>query len=98
MKLEVLFRAARIPVPEGAGERDVRSIAYDSRRVGEGGLFVAIEGFHRDGHEFASDAAARGAVAIVAQRDVPVGVPVAVVADSRIALADLASEFFDHPT
>ena len=34
----------------------------------------------------------------MAQRDVPVGVPVAVVADSRIALADLASEFFDHPT
>ena len=98
MRLEALFRAARIPVPEGAGERDVRSIAYDSRRVREGGLFVAVEGFHRDGHDFAADAAARGAVAVVAQRDVPVGVPVAVVADSRIALADLASEFFDHPT
>lgn len=76
----------------------MRAIAYDSRKVAPGSLFVAIEGFHRDGHDFVADAVKRGAVAVVAQRKVRTKVPVAVVADSRAALADLAAELFDHPT
>jgi UDP-N-acetylmuramoyl-L-alanyl-D-glutamate--2,6-diaminopimelate ligase len=98
MKLGPLLASANVPVPAGAEELDVRSIAYDSRKVAPGSLFVAIEGFHRDGHEFVADAVKRGAVAVVAQRKVRTKVPVAVVADSRAALADLAAELFEHPT
>jgi UDP-N-acetylmuramoyl-L-alanyl-D-glutamate--2,6-diaminopimelate ligase len=98
VKLEALLRGARIPIPEGTGDRDVRSIAYDSRHARDGTLFVAIEGFHRDGHEFAADALARGAVAVVAQRDLALAGPVIVVPDTRVALADLAAELYDHPT
>jgi UDP-N-acetylmuramoyl-L-alanyl-D-glutamate--2,6-diaminopimelate ligase len=98
VKLDALLQAAGIPVPEGAGAIDVRQIAYDSRRTKEAALFVAIPGFHRDGHAFAADAVARGAVAAVAEHPIEVRVPVAVVPDARRALADLAAEFFDHPT
>jgi UDP-N-acetylmuramoyl-L-alanyl-D-glutamate--2,6-diaminopimelate ligase len=98
LKLGALLGGANIPVPEGAADLDVRQVTYDSRRVKEGALFVAIPGFHRDGHAFAADAVRRGAVAVIAERPLDVGVPVAPVPDARAALADLATEFFDHPT
>jgi UDP-N-acetylmuramoyl-L-alanyl-D-glutamate--2,6-diaminopimelate ligase len=98
MRLSVLLAAAGARLGEGEADAEVRSIAYDSRRVEPGALFVAIPGFHRDGHEFVPDAVARGAVAVVAERPVRVPVPLAVVADSRLALSALAAEFFDHPT
>ena len=98
MKLGALLSQARIPVPDGAADRDVRAIAYDSRKVKEGSLFVAIPGFHRDGIDFVPDAVKNGAIAVVAERKVRMTLPVAVVPDARAALADLAAEFFDHPT
>jgi len=98
MKLGVLLGAASARVEGDARHIDVRGIAYDSRKAQPGTVFVAVPGFHRDGHDFARDAVARGAVAIVAERPLDVSVPVAVVPDVRAALADLAAEFFDHPT
>ena len=98
MKLAALFDASAIVVPPGAEDIDVRAIVYDSRKVAPGSLFVAIEGFHRDGHDFVADAIKRGAVAVVAQRAVHAKVPVAVAPDTRVALADLAAEFYEHPT
>lgn len=98
MKLARLLDACGIAVPAGAGLLDVRTLAYDSRRAGPGSLFVAIGGFHRDGHDFVGDAVGRGAIAVVAERPVAAAVPVAVVADARGALADLAAELFDHPS
>jgi len=98
LKLGPLLESAKVPVPAGAAELDVRAIAYDSRKAAPGSLFVAIEGFHRDGHDFVADAVKQGAVAVVAQRRVRAQVPVAIVADSRAALADLAAEVFEHPT
>src|SRR5438477_1962177 len=98
MKLGALFEACRIPVPEGAADVDVRALAYDSRKAGPGAVFVAISGFHRDGHEFVKDAVTRGAVAVVAEKKIRTKAPIAVVPDTRAALADLAAELFDHPT
>jgi UDP-N-acetylmuramoyl-L-alanyl-D-glutamate--2,6-diaminopimelate ligase len=98
MKLGALLAQARIAVPDGAADRDVRAIAYDSRKVKEGSLFVAIPGFHRDGTDFVPEATKNGAVAVVSQRKVRTKTPVAVVPDVRAALADLSVAFFDHPT
>ena len=98
MKLGALLEATKVAVPEGAAALDIRQIAYDSRKAKEGALFVAIPGFHRDGHIFAKDAVGRGAVAVVAEHPIDAGVPVALVVDARAALADIAAEFFDHPT
>lgn len=98
MKLGPLLEQCGIVVPDGSAGIDVRALVYDSRRVVPGALFVAIPGFHRDGAAFVADAVARGAVAVVTEQPVAAGVAVALVVDTRAALADLAAEYFDHPT
>jgi len=98
MKLGPLLAQCGITVPDGSSAMDVRALVYDSRRATAGALFVAIPGFHRDGAAFAADAVARGAVAVVTEQTAAVGAPVAIVPDARAALADLAAEFYDHPT
>lgn len=83
---------------------DIVGISYDSRRVNPGFLFVAIPGFHVDGHRFIGDAVGRGAVAVVIQEDrkgqvasMPAPPVVVSVPDSRRALAELAAAFYDYP-
>ena len=71
------------------GARVTGDVELDSRRVGAGGLFVALAGERVDGHEHAAGAVAAGAVAALAAR--PVGVPAVVVPDVRDALAALAT-------
>ena len=68
--------------------------SVDSRRVVEGGLFVAIAGERVDGHDFAGDAVKAGAVACLAAR--PVGVPAVVVDDPTVALGRLARAVLDR--
>ena len=76
--------------------RDVRDIAFDSRKVGAGSLFFAIPGAKADGLTFAAQAAAQGAVAIVAERAPAqaLDAPVIVVRDVRLALAHAAARQF----
>ncbi|SHI67572.1 UDP-N-acetylmuramoyl-tripeptide--D-alanyl-D-alanine ligase [Nocardiopsis flavescens] len=66
----------------------VTGIAYDSRRVAPGDLFVALNGEGRDGHDFAPSAIGAGAVAVLASR--PLDVPAVVVDDPLTALGELA--------
>ena len=75
-------------------------VTHDSRRVESGSVFVALRGLKSDGVEFAPQAIAAGAAAVVAERPTtgPVDVPWIVVTDARLALALLAAEFFEHPS
>ena len=78
---------------------EVRGLAYDSRRVGKGGLFFAIPGDHTDGHRFVGEAVAAGAIAAVVEHEIPdTGVPQLVVANARHALADAADLWFGEPS
>jgi UDP-N-acetylmuramoyl-L-alanyl-D-glutamate--2,6-diaminopimelate ligase len=81
-------------------EVDCTGIAYDSRRVAPGMVFVAVPGMKADGVQFASQAITSGAAAIVAEQPAPTPAPVpwVVVPSARLALAVLATEFFDHPS
>ena len=79
MRLGPLLGACGLAAPAGAADLEVARIVYDSRKAGAGSLFVAIPGFHRDGAQFAADAVARGAVAVVAEGELGgLSVPVAV--------------------
>jgi UDP-N-acetylmuramoyl-tripeptide--D-alanyl-D-alanine ligase len=69
-------------------------VVADSRRVGPGGLFVAVKGERVDGHDFAAGAVEAGAIAVLAER--PVGVPAVVVDDSVAALGSLARSVVDQ--
>ncbi len=67
-------------------------VVVDSRLAVAGSVFIAMRGESTDGHEFASAAVEAGAVLVVAERQLTVGVPVVVVRDSLTALAELARE------
>ncbi|HEX8969869.1 MAG TPA: UDP-N-acetylmuramoyl-L-alanyl-D-glutamate--2,6-diaminopimelate ligase, partial [Chloroflexota bacterium] len=80
---------------------EIGGIAYDSRRVEPGDLFVAIPGLERDGLDFVPQALARGAVAIVAESDAAAcadGRAWVRVPRARAALADLSAVFWGHPS
>jgi len=83
-------------------DREVFDIAHDSRKVRPGSLFVAVRGFHSDGHQFIPQAVQAGAVAIVAEKGRNEAAfrmtPMIVVDDSRRALALLAAAFYGHPS
>src|SRR3954463_9583743 len=84
----------------GAGPHDVEitGLAYDNRAVGPGTLFFCVPGFTRDGHDFAPDAVARGAGALVVTRPLGLGVPEVLVDDVRAAMARAAARFYGDPT
>src|ERR687897_3273652 len=83
----------------GSGpDTDVADLAYDNRAVKPGTLFFCVPGFTRDGHDFAPDAVARGAAALVVQRPLGAGVPEVVVDDVRSAMAVAAARFHGDPT
>ena len=76
---------------------DISGLAADSRKAARGSLFFAVPGTQADGLDFAPDAVSRGAVAVVAARapEKPLGAPVIVVSDVRLALSRAAARF--HP-
>ena len=76
----------------------VTGLCYDSRRLKAGDCFVAIPGTHTDGHRFVETALRDGAVAAVVQRRSGTGWPQVVVADTRRALALMASTCYRHPS
>lgn len=101
MKLGELVSALKSPVQEGL-DRDVSGIAHDSRHVKPGSLFVAVRGYHSDGHQFIPQALEQGAVAVVVERRDPAaaaaGTAQIIVEDSRNALALLSAAFYRHPS
>ncbi|MEJ5251211.1 MAG: UDP-N-acetylmuramoyl-L-alanyl-D-glutamate--2,6-diaminopimelate ligase [Chthonomonadetes bacterium] len=91
--------SAKVIGGEGIAEIWVTDIAYDSRKVQPGALFVAIPGQQHDGHDFVQDALSRGAVGVVVERTVDAGsVPVIRVSHAREALALLADRFYGSPS
>ncbi len=78
---------------------DIRGFSADSRDIGKNFAFVALKG-GRDGCDFAADAVANGATAVIAERELDVGVPVLVVKDALRALQTIAKFHrlrFDNP-
>ena len=84
---------------------DITNIHSDSRKIKEGGLFIAINGFTKNGVEFIQDAIKNGAKALIVEPDVdldtldiPENMPAISVKNTRKALAQTACEFYDNPS
>ena len=94
---------ANVDVLQKVGTADpfVEDIVFDSRMTGPHAVFVAVRGTRVDGHAFIQDAIASGAIAVVCE-EIPEGnhpnMVFVRVKDSQIALARMASNFFDHPS
>ncbi len=94
MRLDEVFPRARDDDVEIAG------MAYDTRQVAEGTIFFCVPGFSRDGHDFAPQAIASGAVALIVERNLPdlENVTQVKVESVRAAMAPAAAAFYGDPT
>ncbi|MEP6685146.1 MAG: UDP-N-acetylmuramoyl-L-alanyl-D-glutamate--2,6-diaminopimelate ligase [Verrucomicrobiota bacterium] len=98
MQLKILAAAIAPRQVIGPLDRSVESIAYDSRRVGKNSLFVALTGEKSDGHQFIDQAIEKGASVIVSEREEKHARATCLVVDNtRDALADLATAFYERP-
>ena len=77
---------------------DVTSITHDSRHVTAGSLFACIPGEHTDGHDHAAGAVSAGAVALLTDRPLGLGVTEVVVESTRAAIGPVAARFFGEPS
>lgn len=107
MELTELLNSVNVIQVTGEVQRkDVADIIYDSRKVQKNSLFVAIKGFHSDGHKFLQNAINQGAIGVVVEDDSSIPddlihhaqIAKILVKDSRKALAELSKGFYRTPT
>lgn len=77
---------------------EIEGLCVDSRKAAPGALFFCTPGLHMDAHDFAPQAVEKGAVALVVQRRLDIGVPQVIVEDVRAALSYIASEYYGNPS
>ncbi len=87
----------------GSTDIDITGIQFDSRKVGEGNLFVAQDGTTVDGHNFITDCVAKGAKAVLLSKkeflpSQPDGVTYILTNDADEALGQMASKWFGEPS
>ena len=82
----------------GNADLEIEGIEYDSRRVKQGYLFIAIKGYNVDGFDYVGDAVANGAVAVMGERDRCEAVDTYIrVNDIRAAMSDVSARFYNFP-
>lgn len=77
-------------------DTEITGIAYNSRNVMPGNVFVCIKGYETDGHRYAQDAVNNGASVVIAQDKIDVDVPVWYVENSRRTIAEAACKFYGN--
>ena len=99
MKLNQLLERLDYQVVQGSDSIEISTLINDSRKVEAGSVFVCISGAVSDGHQYIPDVAAKGAAAVVVERDVevPGNVTVIRVEDTRYALALMSAAYFGYP-
>jgi UDP-N-acetylmuramoyl-L-alanyl-D-glutamate--2,6-diaminopimelate ligase len=98
--LELLLEGLPDSRITGGGSVMVSSLSFDSRSVRPGALFFAIAGERTDGHRYLTEAIARGASAVIVERDIdlPPNVASVIVPDSAAALSKIADTFYRSPS
>ena len=97
MKLRELLQGIRVLESTADMELDIPNVYYDSRKVTEGSLFVAISGFAADGNRFIPMALQKGAAVVVTAKKPEQDIPYVLVENDRLALAMLGINFYGHP-
>ena len=100
MLLRELIKGLDIKSIQGSLDLDIDGIAYDSRKTRQGALFVCVEGTVVDGHLYINDAIENGTKAFLVQKhmEVPEGITLVEVEDTRYGLASVSDAFFEHPS
>jgi UDP-N-acetylmuramoyl-L-alanyl-D-glutamate--2,6-diaminopimelate ligase len=99
MNLLELLNGLDILEQHGDLSVEIDTVVYDSRKARRGALFVCIEGYVTDGHQYALQAQNQSVSAVVLERPVDgLIVPWVRVARTRRALAQISDRFYDHPS
>lgn len=101
MKLKELLYAIPVKQLEGELAVDVLSVSFDSRKVSQGGMFVAVRGVQQDGHLFLDSAIANGAAVLVVDELPEVlddNLTYVLVDDTSYVLGLLATNFYGDPS
>ena len=93
-KLSTILNALELPYRINGSDVAVTGITYDSRKVSDGSLFVAIKGFNIDGHDHIENAIKQGAAALIVEHPVPFKITQIIVANTRTALSELSYEYY----
>lgn len=97
MKLQELLKGITVLESTADMELEIGTVAYDSRKVTPGALFVAISGFASDGNRFIPMAVEKGAAAVVTAKKPEENIPYILVDNDRLALALIGCNFYGHP-
>lgn len=103
---ELLNKTNVVQVAGNPPAREVSGVEYDSRKVVDGSIFIAIKGFNTDGHLFIQDALNKKAAAVVVENSESIPDSLVshfnavkiIVNDSRQTLAELSNAFYDEPS
>lgn len=101
MKLKDIMSGVDIKVINGNTDININSMTIDSRKAGEGVLFVAMVGMTVDGHKFIPSAYDKGSKAVLIEHpidNIPDDLTVIQVDNARDALAVMAGNFYNHPS
>lgn len=97
MKLKELLPGIEVLEANVDLEMEIGAVAYDSRKVEQGGLFVAVSGFAADGNRFIPMAMEKGAACVVTAKRPEGTVPYVMVDNDRLALALIGCNYYGHP-
>ena len=97
MKLRELLAGVEILGASADLDMEIQSVAYDSRKVTPGCLFVAVAGFATDGNRYIPMALEKGAAGVVTAKEPEKDIPYVLVASDRLALAQIAANYYGHP-
>ena len=97
MKLKELLQDIHVLESNVNFEINIDAVAYDSRKVTKGSLFVAITGFASDGNRFIPMALEKGAAVVVTAKKPAQDVPYVLVDNDRYALAMIGTNYYGHP-
>ncbi|MDD6200304.1 MAG: UDP-N-acetylmuramoyl-L-alanyl-D-glutamate--2,6-diaminopimelate ligase [Firmicutes bacterium] len=97
MKLKDLLSGVSVLESHADFNTEITGVAYDSRKVAKGNLFVAVAGFAADGNRFIPMAMEKGAAAVVTAKKPEGDVPYVLVDSDRLALALIGGNYYGHP-
>ena len=97
MKLKELLADVTVLKATADMEQEILHVAYDSRKVQAGGMFVAISGFATDGNRFIPMAMEKAAAVVVTAKEPECDIPYVLVESDRLALAYIGRNFYGNP-
>ena len=100
MLLSDLIKTTKITDAKGELNLNIRGVTYDSRKALPGFMFICIDGFSTDGHQYAQQAVDNGATVLVVEKDINVigDVTIIKVPNTREALAKISAQWFGNPS